>query len=247
MAFRQLAGKELKSIFPLYGVFAVAVVVVHLFIWYKRAALEQDVLFVLSLVLPAFLAAATTIGAAYYQLHTEWRTNSVYVLLSLPVRGWKVLAAKQAAVFSLLLLTLVWIAGSYTLILLPVNLAVLQENISLSEALPGLLSVMGHFLWMGSIGVLFLLSLVQFTFLCGQLASRLSWLIRLCAFVGGLWLLLLVSPALSGLLQWMPDIAVGSEQTGIEYVHVGPFVVLAGLTAGLLSLNGYVFENEVEV
>jgi hypothetical protein len=46
---------------------------------------------------------------------------------------------------------------------------------------------------------------------------------------------------------WLPDIFYGGRELEVVYLHSGPFLVLLLLTAGLLWLNGYLFEKEVEV
>ena len=136
MAIQKLFLKEMKSVLPLFGVYALAVVLLHFFTLYKSSVWDNDSIFVVSIVLPFIFAGVLTVGAGYYQLHVEWKTNSIYLLLSLPIRGWKVLSTKLAAVLVLFILTMLWIGISFSLILLRTHLTELLENGNLKEMFP---------------------------------------------------------------------------------------------------------------
>lgn len=246
MGFRNIWVKELRANGPLYGVYAIAVLLVHVLLLYKRESLHGDALFVLSLLLPFLSVSAMAVGTGYYQLHTEWRTNSIYLLLSLPIRGWKVLTAKLAAVITLLFFSLLWTAASFSAFLLRLILAE-TEGFEWSEFLSAVGEVAFHSFWMYFLTVLFVLALTQFTFLCGQLVAKFKWVVMICAFFGGLWLYFRISPVLTGLLQWMPDIRLNAGDADTAYLHSGSFLVLLAVCAGLTALNGYIFEKEVEV
>lgn len=248
MGLRNLFVKELRSVFPLYGIFAAAVVLLDFFILYKRASLDNEIIFALSLFLPFLLASTIAIGTGYNQLHVEWKTNSIYLLLSLPIRGWKVLAVKLAAVLSLLIVTLLWIVISFALILLRVNWGELFEIGDFLAALPTLLNMTINSFWLYVLMVMLLLVVIQFTFLCGQLVTKLKWLVMVGAFLGTLWLVLRISPLLSNLLLWWtPEIFFGGKDADVVYLHSGPFIVLLLISIGLMGLNGLIFEKEVEV
>ncbi|MFD2615318.1 hypothetical protein [Paenibacillus gansuensis] len=247
MGFSNLWKKEIRSLAPLYGVFCAVVLLLHLILLYKRAYLDEEVLIVVSLFMPFLFVSAMAIGTGYYQLHTEWRTNSIYLLLSLPIRGWKVLTAKLAAVFALLLASSLWIGVSFALVLLKVAWEEVIGPEELPPLFPSLFNIALNTFWIYCLVTLFLLLLVQFTFLCGQLTAKFKWLVMTCACFGTLWLVLRISPVLSDLLLWAPELIYGGNDTEVIYLHPGPFAVLLLISAGLLALNGYIFEKEVEV
>lgn len=247
MAFRRLFNKETRSLLPLYAVFLVAVILLHLFILYKSRTWDDDAFVVLAVVLPGLFAAAIAVGAGYYQLHSEWRTNSIYLLMSLPVRGWRVLLAKLTANMVLLMGTIVGMAASFILILLRDKWPEWRATDEVPPIAPTLLNVTFQFIWMSALALFFLLVLVQFAYLCGQMVSRLRWVVVTAAFLGMLWLALRMSPFIADLLQWMPDIAFGGEDTDVIYLHSGPFLALFLMSAGLAWLNGMLYEKVVEV
>lgn len=247
MGFRNIWTKELRGNGPLYAVYAILVVLLHVLLLYKRESIPDDAMGVLALLLPFLFVSAMAIGSGYYQLHVEWRTQSIYLLLSLPIRGWKVLTAKMAAVVTLLLLSLLWTGLSFSIILLRVQWTKLASDEEFMEMLPTIIHMVLNSAWMYGLTILFLLALTQFTFLCGQLVAKLKWVVMIAAFFGMLWLFLRISPALSGLLQWTPEILFGGGDSDTAYLHSGPFIVLLAVCVGLTALNGYIFEKEVEV
>jgi hypothetical protein len=247
MAFRRLFNKEARSLFPLYAVFLAAVILLHFFILYKSSKWDNDAFVVLSIVFPGLFAAFIAAGAGYYQLQSEWKTNSIYLLMSLPVRGWRILLAKLAANMVLLIGTTVGMVASFVLILLRDKWTEWRAAGDIPPALPTLLNVIFQFFWMSALALFFILVLVQFAYLCGQLVSKLKWVVVVAAFLGVLWLALRISPLIAGLLQWMPDIYFGGEDGDVVYLHAGPFVALFLMGAGLAWLNGVLFEKVVEV
>lgn len=247
MAFRRLFAKEFRSIVPLFGFFYLAVVLLHAFLFYKRNSWDNEVIFVLSLVIPFVVSGLIAVGTGYNQLHAEWKTNSIYLLLSLPVQGWKVLTAKLAAVLSLLVLTVVGIGLSFSVILLRVKWNVIMGDNDFWEIFPTLFNMSFHAFWMYLLTVAFLIVLIQFAFLTSQLVVRLKWLVVAVSFLAAAYFVLRVSPWLSSLLLWLPDIKLGSEDAGIEYMHSGAFVAIVLLGAGMTWLSGLIYDREVEV
>ncbi|MBD2870331.1 hypothetical protein [Paenibacillus arenilitoris] len=248
MGFRKLFAKELRSVLPLAVVFAVAIVLLHFFVLYKSPVWDDDFIMVMSLFLPFLLTAVLAVGAGYYQLHIEWKTNSIYLLLALPIRGWKVMTAKLAAVLTMFVCSVLWIAISFALILLRSKWDEVSAAEDMTELVPAMLNLALHTFWMYALAVLFLLAVVQFAFLCGQLVARFKGVVVLAAFLGALWLVLRVTPLLSQLLGWMPDIFYGgASDADAEFLHAGPFVVLFLISIGFIWLSGYIFEKEVEV
>lgn len=247
MAFRRLFLKEFKSAMPIYVFFSAAVLVLHLFALYKSDDWEDGAIQGISVILPYSLACVLAVGTVYYQLRSEWKANTVYLLLSLPVRGWKVMTAKLAAAIGWLILACMWIAVSFSLLLLLTNWSRWQASETLPEAWPSLLNLAGNVIWIYLIFASFGLITVQFAFLCGQLVSKFRWLVEGCAFIAILWLVLRVSPMLSGLLQWMPSIVFGGDELQTVYLNSGSFVGLLLISVALTWLNGYIFEREVEV
>ncbi|MDF2714065.1 MAG: hypothetical protein K0R28_990 [Paenibacillus sp.] len=243
MPFRNLLIKELKTIFPLFAVYSVLVVLSHLFILAKSSIWDNDTIFVLSAVMPFLFVSVIALGTGYYQLYSEWKTNSIYLLLSLPVRGWKVLTAKLAAVLLLLILAIAGVGASFSLLLLRVK----WDEFKGELPLPTLLNVTANSFWMYGLVVIFLLAVIQFAFLCGQLVAKFRWLMVFAAFLSSLWLVVRISPLFSNLLMWIPEIPFGGEDTEVMYLHSGPFIVLFILSVGLIGLSGYILEKEVEV
>lgn len=247
MTLGNLFRKEFKSILPLYGVYAVLVGLCHLLLLYKRASLDNDSIFVISLVIPVVFLGLISVGIGYYQLQVEWKTNSIYLLLSLPVRGWMILTTKLAAVLSLITLSLLWIGISFIVILFRAKWGDLIGSIDMKELFPSLLNITLNSFWLYILAASLLIIITQITFLLGQLVPRLNWLVRFATFIGIIWLVLRLSPIVSNWLFWTPDFVFGGKELDVEYLHSGPFIVLLVSSIGLLTLGGYILEKEVEV
>ncbi|MFC4104145.1 hypothetical protein [Paenibacillus xanthanilyticus] len=247
MGFRNLFRKEVKSLFPLFAVYGVAVTVLQMIVKFKGEAWGDDAMLVISIFMPFLFASMLVVGVGFFQLGTEWRTNTIYLLMSLPMRGWKVLAAKLAALLLLLVGTLAWMGVSFSLILLRNLWEALFSDQAFGEISATLLNMAGNSSWIYLLAIALLVLLAQFAFLCGQLVARFRWVVVLAAFFGGLWLIFRAAPLLSMLLAWLPDLRFGGELADVIYLHSGMFVALALLGAGLIWLNGYLFEKVVEV
>lgn len=247
MGFRRLFLKEVRSFLPVYGIFAVAVAVLHLFIMLRGLGWQDGTILGLSLLLPFLFLSAIAVGTGFYQLFAEWRTNSIYLLLSLPLRGWKVMTAKLSAVLALLYLTLLANGISFAVFLFGAMNKQTELPDDIPEVLPDVLNTLFNLCWMYALTVIFLIALVQFAFLCGQLVAKFKWLVVIGAFFAALYLVLRIGPPVSKLLEWLPEIYFGGENAGVVYLNAGPFLILALLSAGFIWLSGYIFEKEVEV
>ncbi|MBO9597236.1 MAG: hypothetical protein J7559_05375 [Cohnella sp.] len=247
MAFRKLFLKEARAALPLYVVFCAAILLLHLLFLYKKDDWNPDYIPAFTLFLPYLFAGMLAVGLGYYQLHSEWRSNSVYLMLSLPVRGWKVLAAKLAATLALLAATSLWIAGSFAATLLPSQWRELNADEQVADAFPALFNLAAHLMWMYAFFVALFIVVVQFAYLCGQLVARFKWLVVFAAFFAVLWLIMRLNPLLSDALRWAPEIIIGGSELDKVYFNSGPFIGLAILGAALAWLNGYILEKEVEV
>ncbi|MBM7564826.1 hypothetical protein [Paenibacillus sacheonensis] len=249
MGFRRLVRKEIRSLFPLFAVYGGAVTALHAIVMFKGGPLGNEAVQIVALLLPFLFASAIVIGIGYFQLSTEWKTNSIYLLLSLPIRGWKVLLAKLGALLLLLGATLLWIAASYSLFLLrSAGTALFTDQEWGDHSFRSTLSnLAGNSLWMYLLSVVLLVMLVQFAFLSGQLVARFRWVMALIAFFAGTWVIYRIAPFLSDVLSWLPDFSFGGSLSGIVYLHSGLFAALVLLGVGLAWLNGYLFEKVVEV
>lgn len=231
----------------MFGVCALIIVILHFFILSKTNVWDDDVVFITSLFMPFLFVSMLAVGTGYYQLHSEWRTNSIYLLLSLPIRGWAVLVAKLSAVLTALMLTLAVTGISFAIILLHAIWPEFKESAEIFESFPLFLNLTANSFWIYTLLVCFVLVLIQFAYLCGQLVHRFKWLVVTGAFLAALRLVLRVSPLLSQLLLWLPDVYFGGENYDVLYLHSGPFLVLLLFTIVLTWLNGYIFQKVVEV
>lgn len=252
MKFGKLVWKELKGSRLTVVVFIVLVVLWYVFLLTRVGVWPQSSITGMA-TLPFLLLPLWVIGSMLYMFHMEWSTNSIYLLLSLPVRGWKVLAAKlTAALVDMLLLGVVsfmsfWLMFGYQL---------WQEIQPFQEGVP--------VQWVISLGLKFLLGYLffvvvalvtaQLSYLTSRLVSRFNGLLLGATFFVQFWLFVRLGGLLAPFFTWLPDITLRGWYTSGGVVHVsteiletGPFIIVLLLTAGFFAFSAWLYEKEIEV
>lgn len=251
MLFWRLFVKESRSLLPAVAILAALVLIWHVFLLSRLYVWTADLVLSLGLM-PAFVLPVWTLGMMVYSLHTEWSTNSIYQLLVLPLRGWKVAGAKLAAVLAGLSALLVFSLASYWLffgrhflgMIAGVSVIPLQ--------------------WLGEAGLLLLLAywavtavmvvLAQFSYLAGRVVPKFGWLAAGAAFFVSLWLMMRLGTLLAPLFAWVPDLSYRAwivmdsvARMNMVTVSSAPLVVVTLLTGAFFLLTSWLIEREVEV
>jgi hypothetical protein len=197
----------------------------------------------------SLVVAAWPIGALLYSMQAEWATNSVQLLLSLPVRGATVCAAKLASV----------VAWSYVLAIargLSFWLFFGRPDPRLSARVPISVAVNAG-LQIAAVWTAFMVTvlvLAQCSFVVGRTVPRWWGLTAAAAFIVQGWLLVRLVPVMSRLFQWLPDLRVGTWSSSADVVILdtltldsGFLAALAVMLGGFLVLGGLLLEGEMEV
>lgn len=191
----------------------------------------------------------------------EWRENTSYLLLSLPVRAWKITSAKLAVILAGLLgFSLLALAGG---VLLAARTGLLSEILGelrrmnafalvprdwvMKMALLGYGSAIGSFLVVGLVA--------QFAYVFSRLFSRLRGLVMVWTWLLVFWAMGRVSQLGGWLLAWLPDFHVrvladisgGVPQFETVRVDSGPIVATALCVIGVYVLLNFLLERAVEV
>lgn len=213
-------------------------------------------------IIGAFVAPATGILPLWalwtsLQLYRqEWRENTSYLLLSLPVRAWKITSAKLAALvtgvvgFSLLLAAGMWLlvvrtglwaelAARNAFAVVPLEWAVKMGLLAYGGTLVGLVTVA---------------LATQFAYVFSRIFSRFQGLVMVWTWILTFWLMARVGELGARLLAFLPDIQLralhvraGVPEFEIVGIASGPFVALILFVAGLFALLNAVLERAVEV
>lgn len=187
---------------------------------------------------PLIVLTIWGIGMAIYTLHHEWNSKSIYLLKSLPVKGYKVLGAKIAGIVS----------GVLAIVPLSVGIYLFTWYEKLAQFKLPVLTAW----YFGFIVVLILLIIIfffgmigQFAFLTGKLVNRFRFVVSIIAFYLALMFLDILT-IYNPLLRLIPDLVIYSSVAHFK-VDVWAFLgwLLAGV--GLFFVNCWLYERKVEL
>lgn len=176
--FTALYRKEMREILPELIVVVTITVLLDAFVLFRYAGHNQGVI-----LMPIFftmgLAGFIPLLSSFKMLSTEWSTNTVYLIKSLPVSGAMVLGAKLLALFTQLIIGILVAGGIGTLMVLQ----------ALPEAMPALSAHPEAFT---RAALVFAWLLIGFLLLCcasflsqtlGRMTSKHSGMLTMVSFV----------------------------------------------------------------
>lgn len=209
------------------------------FVWFPSGVAKWDSPFGVPMGL-FFWLGLWGIGMAFYGLHHEWTRKSIYLLKSLPLKGYEVLGAKIIGI----------ICGS--LALAPIGVGAYLFN--WHEKLSGF-KIPAQTAWRFGLAVVlillsvvfFLVTMVQFAFLMGKLVNRFQWIVSGMVFglsIKFIYQFLMRSRPL--LEQWMPVLVIRSGKACFD-PGLGFFLPL--FLAGVLFffINNWLYEQVVQL
>ncbi|MGR6837205.1 hypothetical protein [Syntrophomonas erecta] len=180
-----LYKKEMRELIPEIIVMVIVAIVLNSFIYFRLGPNPNIV--VLPLFLLLGLVGLMPFVSSFRLLGGEWNNNTIYLMMSLPVKGGLILGTKLMALISEYIIGTV-IAG----ICAVAFIMAIQP-----ELLPDLLEIAGieglwEYLWLAYLGsIVFLLYLISISFfsqVVGKLVTRLSGLVTALTFLVTLWL-----------------------------------------------------------
>ena len=187
--------------------------------------------------------------------HHEWNGNTHYLMLSLPVRGWRIWLPKLTAlaVGSLLMASVV---SGLAMTLAPRAMALSQELRVIFDALPK--GWLPSFSLQVALVVLlssFLLAIIaQFSYLFSRLFERFQWLLMAWTVILTVWAMERFVNFVSPLLGWLPDfrfhlLEMGDHEFILRAVTLdsAPALATALFAALLMLLINVMLEDALEV
>lgn len=187
--FAALFGKEMRELRPELIIVLVSAVFSALLIYIKSGT-SRDIL-ILPLFLLLGLAGLLPFVASFKLLGREFSSNTIYLVMSLPVSGGMILGSKLTALLCQYLLGTLAVAGGYLLWAYP-HISLIENAMRTSLGISDGLSKVMIFLLMGylqSIALLmYLVAISFFSQLAGKLVNRFSGLVTLGVFLATLYL-----------------------------------------------------------
>lgn len=182
------------------------------------------------------LAAFIPLVSSFKMLGREWNSNTVYLIMSLPVSGTMIMISKLLAVLSQFLIgTLV--AG--------VTGGLMLWNI-FPEVQPFITQNVHHFIYLYLMLVVLLLYLTTSSFLSqviGHLSRRYSGLITTAIFIVIIYVVGKITDVFDGLFPTIHS-GTGNIISGAIWYYIGMYFVAALL---LMALTVYIYDHKVEL
>lgn len=252
MSFIKLVYKEIKGSRLVSMLFIALVVLWHIILLTRMEVWGEEI--VLGLVwMPAFVLPLWVLGNMFQILHTEWSTNSIYLLLSLPQRGWKILGAKWIAnVIDFLILGIL----SLLSILLFFGIRIMEFIERHNPGVPlKLFIIVGlQLIFYYLLAVMILMVLVQFAYITGRMVERFKGLVAGVTVFVGLWLYARLGVLLAPLFEWVPDMGIRTwyvtgnvVHLGMEKINSAPLASVVLLTFLLFIFGAWLFDRYIEV
>lgn len=192
--FFKLYSKEMRELRPEILVVIIATLVLDLFFYVKARQLPAMII-VPSMMMLGLVAFLPFISS-FKLLGREWNSNTIYLLLSLPVKGGNVLGSKLLALLTQYLIgTVVVTAGGVILTFLLFPEPGLVETLRQAQAagidisIQTLISSGGLFYLMSLVGMAYIIAISFFSQLLGKLVTRFSGLVTAIVFIATFWLM----------------------------------------------------------
>ena len=186
----------------------------------------------------------------------EWRENTSYLMLSLPVRAWKITSAKLAALLTGVLALWLLFAAGFWLLMSRTGLWAELFRRNLFALVPLEWVVRMSLLAFGVMlaGLVVLALFAQFAYVFSRLFTRFRGFVMLWTWGLSFWLFIRVADLGSRVLGFLPDFHLrmlnvrnGVPEFDVVAIDSGPFVAVALLLFGLYWLLNAVLERAIEV
>jgi ABC-type transport system involved in multi-copper enzyme maturation permease subunit len=192
--FFKLYGKEMRELRPEILVMLIATLVLDLLFYFKARQFPAMIIGPSMMILG--LAALLPFISSFKLLGREWNSNTIYLLLSLPVKGGNVLGSKLLALLTQYLIgTVVVTAGGIILAFLLFPEPGMAETLRQAQALgidtrlQTIISSGTLFYLMSLVGMAYVIAISFFSQLLGKLVTRFSGLVTAIVFIATFWLM----------------------------------------------------------
>jgi hypothetical protein len=209
------------------------------FVWFPPGVAKWDSPFGIPMGL-FFWLGLWGIAMAFYCLHYEWTGKSIYLLKSLPLKGYEVLGAQIVGILSGVLTLIPIVAGAY---LFNWHEKLSRFKIPVQTAWYFGLTVVLILLSV----IFFLVTITQFAFLMGKLVNKYQFVISgmvFCFSIKFLYELLIKSKSL--LTEWIPTLVIRFGTACFD-TCCWFFLSLYLIGALFFFINNWLYEQKVEL
>jgi hypothetical protein len=252
MAFFNLYKKELRESGFAALILALLTLGFHFFL-YTRITAQNYQFLIGSAVAPFFIFPVYLLVTGYRTFSQEWKSRTIYLLKSLPRKGYTIVIAKfLAALTYLLALMILATAGSWQIVTRTISDYGTFMPVELTGAslVNIVFLVLAGYLWLN----LFIYFMSQVACLVSRVYDRFRWLVTIIVFYLSGYLSLRIAGLLAELFAWMPAISFqisglgGSEEfQTIITIGSNSFLSLTLVILVFIAGAGLLLEKVLEV
>ena len=208
---------------------------------------KEDVVGI-SMSLPAGIIFVWTIWIGFKSISYEWDNNTCYLLLSLPISGFKVLTVKILSILSILLVFIVEVCGAALVVDLMKRSDSIHIDIPSFGACMAFIADIFLVLLYMLVSAAIMVILCQFAYIASRLVNRFSKVFAVVAGGAGLWVFMRGTSILTYLLNLLhlPKIKILIGE-GDGFISLSPIIATLLLSFGLLYVTAKLFDHVVEV
>lgn len=249
--FLRLLRKDLEASRWPVGILSGLILLFMLFVRYKIStgwAVESAMI---TLALPLLFFAPWFVWQSFQTLRSEWKEDTVYTLLVLPVPGWYITLAKLVGLFVEYTVLLAVTLGGASLILGRIFLELTPPTVPIAWIIRN-----GFIVYLISLGILAsVVIFIQLAFVVSKMVGRFQGLVALWVLVLANWLVGQMGMLLEPLFRWIPPIPLEQvfrlEQIGLELqrfdYYPAPKIGIWLGTILLFILTAWLMEHYVEI
>lgn len=254
-AYWQLFSKEIRSSKLILLLSIAAIVAWDIFLASTLGRWREELVPALAWM-PIGLLYFYALFSGITSFSREWRGNHMYLMLSLPLRGWEIFGAKVLSTMcEIVLITIVTAAGASLLGFGPTDL-VFRESGGISSAVPASLVYRLLFqavilLWLSMIAVTVI---GQFSYISSRMFERFNGLVTAWVLLLSSWGLARFMSIVTPMLRWLPDIPFGGWNDinghiifATAWLDSAPLVAAALWVVILFGIGSWLLERYVEI
>lgn len=248
--FLRLLRKDLEASRWPVGILSGVILLFMVFVRYKIGTGWAAESALLTVALPLMFFAPWFVWQGFQTLRSEWKEDTVYTLLVLPVPGWYITLAKLVGLFVEYTILLVVTLGGASLILGRIFL-------EFTPTAPVAWIIRNGFIvYLITLGVLAsVVIFIQLAFVVSKMVGRFQGLVALWVLVLANWLVGQMGILLEPFFRWVPSIPlqrlfrldqVGLEPGRFDY-QLAPKIGIWLGTILLFALTAWLMEHYVEI
>ncbi|MFW5994267.1 MAG: hypothetical protein ACOCQF_03890 [Halanaerobiaceae bacterium] len=252
MAFLNLYKKELRESGFAALILGLLTLAFHFFL-YTRITVQNYQLIIGSVLTPFFIFPLFLLVTGYRTFSQEWKDRTIYLLKSLPRRGYTIVIAKFLAALTYLLALIIlttfttWQIVSRTISDFG---SVMPVELTGTSIVNIVFLTLAGYLWF----TLFLYFMSQLACLVSRVYDRFRWLVTIIVFYLSGYLSLRIAGLLARLFNWMPAISfqisgIGGSEEFQTIITIGSnsFLSLTLVILVFIVGSGLLLEKVLEV